>query len=156
MVKRTKEQQELQSETKKIKRNYLLKSCEQLCTAAEQNAGRIPHGLVKSIVNEAKPVFTWINRDIVNFNFKKFQKQKRDEALTAAAAALPETSVTTETTGENRKKGSNVNKNVPMRKRLFQHGTQCPRMRAESRAMIDEKVANGNEDEVDSCDVSFA
>ena len=87
MVKRTKEQQELQSETKKIKRNYLLKLCEQLHTAAEQNAGQIPHGHVKSIVNEAKPVFTWINRDIVNFNFKKFQKQKRDEALTGTGLA---------------------------------------------------------------------
>ena len=48
--------------------------CRDLCEASVQNNGRIPHRYVSDIVNELKPTWSWLTRDIINSHLIKYKR----------------------------------------------------------------------------------
>ena len=48
--------------------------CRDLYEASVQNNGRIPHRYVSDVVNELKPTWSWLTRDIINSHLIKYKK----------------------------------------------------------------------------------
>ena len=43
----------------------------------QRNSNKKPYGSVAKIVKDMKTDFPWMNRDVVNYAFKKYQNEKR-------------------------------------------------------------------------------
>ena len=89
----------------------MLSVTKQLYTAAQQNGDRIPHRMVKNIIKVVKPIFPWISRNIIHYNFTKYKKEKQNEALTATTTATTLTEITafTECSVDNQSDKSSTN-----------------------------------------------
>ena len=90
--------------TQKERRKNLLKEiCEELFYAeSTSSTGKIPWGTVTRIINETVGDNPWINRNVINFSYKKYSAEKKQEALETAS---PSPSTTTVAATAGRPKG---------------------------------------------------
>ena len=81
--------------TQKERRKNLLKEiCEELFYAeSTSSTGKIPWGTVTRIINETVGDNPWINRNVINFSYKKYSAEKKQEALETASPSPSTTTV---------------------------------------------------------------
>lgn len=93
-------------ETNLKRRNILLKEiCDEMFYAASSSAnGKVPWGTVTRIVNQTVEDNPWINRNVINFAYKKFLDEKKKEESNESGAS-PSVSTCTSTTAVGRPKG---------------------------------------------------
>ena len=60
-----------------IRQAVLDKICKELYESSQRNSNKKPYGSVAKIVKDMKTDFPWMNRDVVNYAFKKYQNEKR-------------------------------------------------------------------------------
>ena len=60
------------------KRAVLDNLCKCIHSRVEKNNGRMPHGYMKTILDENKTSFEWLTRDIVNSAYTCFEKRLKD------------------------------------------------------------------------------
>jgi len=72
---------DLKADQKHLRENYLHSINEKLYEARLNNNGRIPYGLVQSIVNESKQTIP-LTRSIINKSFEKFMINKQTSIQT--------------------------------------------------------------------------
>ena len=77
---------DLKADQKHLRKNYLHSINEKLCEARLNNNGRIPCGLVQSIVNESKQTMP-LTRSIINKSFEKFVINKQTSVQTCTNLA---------------------------------------------------------------------
>ena len=103
----------LRDEKKKYRQKILHKLCCEISYAAKSSKnGKIPYGFVKKMVEETKDEEPWINRNTLNFAYKKFSKHlttnlERDQATSSTTSI---TTVTDKAPGGRPKGSTNVMK----------------------------------------------
>ena len=55
---------------KKVHLNYLDSLCLKMHNLAKINNNRVPHNIVKNLVEIGKPIFGWLTRSILNKHYK--------------------------------------------------------------------------------------
>ena len=86
--------------TNRERRSKLLNEvCRELFyTASTSPNGKMPYGEVAKVVQSLKTDNPWINRIVINFAFKKYAKQKKEEGKVVASGALVVDTDTTSST----------------------------------------------------------
>ena len=78
-------------EASKKRREVLLKQiCEEMLYAQSTSASgqKVPWGTVTRIINESKDDFPWLNRNIINFAYKKYlEKIHKQDALSTTSTS---------------------------------------------------------------------
>ena len=68
----------LKQASRDLKNAFLNKVCREIEYAANSSvSGKIPYGFITKLMNEAKAEEPWINRNIINFAYKKFCEKKK-------------------------------------------------------------------------------
>ena len=77
------------AKTNRDRRSKLLNEVcrELLYTVSTSPNGKMPYGEVAKVVKNLKNDNPWINRNVINFAFKKYVKQKKEEGKVVASGA---------------------------------------------------------------------
>lgn len=62
------------------KKSVLVNLCRCIHRRVQNNNGRMPHGYMKTILDENKSSFEWLTRDIVNSAYTRFKKRLKDHS----------------------------------------------------------------------------
>ena len=74
----------LKQASKDLKNAFLDKVCREIDYAATSSVnGKIPYGFITKIMNRTKDEQPWINRNMINFAWKKFCERKKDSKVPA-------------------------------------------------------------------------
>ena len=74
----------LKQASKDLKNAFLDKVCREIDYAATSSVnGKIPYGFITKIMNKTKDEQPWINRNMINFAWKKFCERKKDSKVPA-------------------------------------------------------------------------
>ena len=73
-----------QEKQKELRNIYLNDINKELNAARQKNNGRIPYGLVTTIIEQSKQTMPWLSRNIINKSFNKFITEKKFELYNTA------------------------------------------------------------------------
>ena len=74
---------------KKHAKYAVLKSiCVEVNEAAKKNGNRNPYGLVKKMLEDMSKDYPWLNRNVINFSYEKYIRNKNALILLAVVALL--------------------------------------------------------------------
>ena len=82
-------QGKLNKKEDELKLKYLEMINTSLTQAKEKNNGRIPQKMACNTVQSSLASQSWITRDVINFSFKKFEKNRQMQSIQASEKSVP-------------------------------------------------------------------